>query len=78
MRHTPGVFDPGVVAAVRELRTYSRAMGISVKELSRRSGLSDFAIGRWFRESRMPEMVNLVILAKTLGYGIKLTLEDPE
>lgn len=78
MRHLPGVFDPEVVAAVHELRTYARAMGITIDDLSRRSGISDFAIRRWFGDRRMPEVMNLRILANALGYNIKISLEPRE
>jgi transcriptional regulator with XRE-family HTH domain len=72
-----GCFDPDILAAVRELRTYRMVMGISMKELARRMKVWDTALGAWEREARMPDMIDLRLWAEALGYTIKVTLELP-
>lgn len=75
MKRQEGVFDPDVLAVVKELVTYRKMMGISVNELSKRMKVGNMVLARWEKEIRMPEMVNLRLWAETLGYKIKLTIE---
>lgn len=75
MKRQEGVFDPDVLAVVKELVTYRKMMGISVNELSKRMKVGNMVLARWEKEIRIPEMVNLRLWAETLGYKIKLTIE---
>ncbi len=75
MKRQEGVFDPDVLAVVKELVTYRKMMGISVNELSKRMKVGNMVLARWEKGIRMPEMVNLRLWAETLGYKIKLTIE---
>lgn len=75
MKRQEGVFDPDVLAVVKELVTYRKMMGISANELSKRMKVGNMVLARWEKEIRMPEMVNLRLWAETLGYKIKLTIE---
>jgi transcriptional regulator with XRE-family HTH domain len=74
MKQRSGAFDPDILAIVRELRMYRKAMGISVREMARRANIGTFALQRWEHEDRMPDMINLRIWAETLGYTIKVTI----
>lgn len=78
MKQVSGAFDPDFRAVIKELRMYTQVMGIEIGDLSRRSGLSDYALRRWLGEVRQPDMINLRILAESLGYTIKVTLEPPQ
>jgi transcriptional regulator with XRE-family HTH domain len=75
MKRQEGVFDPDILAIVKELVTYRQVMGISVNELSKRMNVGNMVLARWEKEIRVPEMVNLRLWAETLGYKIKLTIE---
>lgn len=75
MKRQEGVFDPDVLAVVKELVTYRKMMGISANELSKRMKVGNMVLARWEKEIRIPEMVNLRLWAETLGYKIKLTIE---
>jgi transcriptional regulator with XRE-family HTH domain len=75
MKQKSGAFDPDILAVVRELRTYRKAMGISIREMGRRADIGTFALTRWEYEDRMPDMINLRIWATALGYTIKVSIE---
>lgn len=78
MKRVSGFFDPDILAIVKELDSYRMVMGVPIKALARRSGISDYAIRRWFGLQRQPDMIDLKILAESMGYKIKVILEVPE
>lgn len=77
MRQVSGAFDPDILAIVRELKTYRMVMGITIREVARRTDVGFMTIHHWERENRMPDMINLRAWAEALGYRIKVTIEVP-
>ena len=52
--------------------------GLTLKELGNQVGISDVALGRWERATRIPSIESLMILVKFFGVtaGYLLGLED--
>jgi transcriptional regulator with XRE-family HTH domain len=75
VKQSSGAFHPDVLAIIRELKAYRIAMGISIRELSKRANVGTFALMRWEGEHRQPDTLNLDIWAASLGYKLRITIE---
>lgn len=80
MRQVSGLFDPDILAVIKELKTYRMIMGISIREVAKRMNIDNSVLRRWERMEqggRMPDMINLRLWAESLGCKIKVTIELP-
>ena len=62
----------------QQLKTLRNEKKLSLSELARNIGVSDVAVGRWERGLQIPNIENLVLIAKFFGVSTDylLGLED--
>jgi transcriptional regulator with XRE-family HTH domain len=78
MQPVKGQIDPDLVKIIRELTAIRLMLGISMYEVSRRTGVKDSTLRCWERGEASPSMPNLKLWAKALGYRIHIDIEPLE